>query len=48
MEQENLIDWFKAMPWKPGHSPVRWVPEKVEVTDASASVFGGRARFTMS
>ena len=27
MEQENLIDWFKAMPWKPGHSPVRWVPE---------------------
>jgi hypothetical protein len=27
MERENLIDWFKAMPWKPGHSPVRWVPE---------------------
>ena len=25
---------------------VRWVPEKVDVTDASASVFGGRARFT--
>jgi putative CocE/NonD family hydrolase len=27
LAQENLIDWFKAMPWKPGHSPVRWVPE---------------------
>ena len=22
MEQENLIDWFKAMPWKPGRT---WV-----------------------
>ncbi len=27
LEQENLVDWFKAMPWKRGHSPVRWVPE---------------------
>jgi putative CocE/NonD family hydrolase len=27
LDQENLIDWFKTMPWKPGHSPVRWVPE---------------------
>ena len=27
LEGENLIEWFKAMPWKPGHSPVRWVPE---------------------
>lgn len=27
LAQENLRDWFKAMPWKPGHSPVRWVPE---------------------
>ncbi len=27
MEQEDLREWFKAMPWKPGHSPVRWVPE---------------------
>ena len=27
LEQEDLIDWFKSMPWKPGHSPVRWVPE---------------------
>ena len=27
LDAENLLDWFKAMPWKPGHSPVRWVPE---------------------
>jgi hypothetical protein len=27
LEQENLLDWFKAMPWKPGHTPVRWVSE---------------------
>ena len=27
LEAENLIEWFKVMPWKPGHSPVRWVPE---------------------
>jgi len=27
LEKENLLDWFKSMPWKPGHSPVRWVPE---------------------
>jgi len=27
LEQENLRDWFTRMPWKPGHSPVRWVPE---------------------
>jgi len=27
LAQENLRDWFKAMPWKPGHSPVRHVPE---------------------
>ena len=24
---EDLIEWFKRMPWKPGHSPVRWAPE---------------------
>lgn len=24
---EDLHAWFRAMPWKPGHSPVRWVPE---------------------
>jgi len=27
LDQENLRDWFKSMPWKPGASPVRWVPE---------------------
>jgi len=27
LEQEDLRDWFKAMPWKPGQSPARWVPE---------------------
>jgi putative CocE/NonD family hydrolase len=27
LDAEDLIAWFKAMPWKPGHSPVRWVPE---------------------
>ncbi|RPI45617.1 MAG: CocE/NonD family hydrolase [Betaproteobacteria bacterium] len=27
LAQENLRDWFRAMPWKPGHSPVRYVPE---------------------
>ncbi len=24
---EDLITWFKHMPWKPGHSPVKWAPE---------------------
>jgi len=27
LDKEDLIEWFKVMPWKPGHSPVRWVPE---------------------
>ena len=27
LEQEDLLEWFKVMPWKPGFSPVRWVPE---------------------
>ena len=27
LDKEDLRDWFRAMPWKPGHSPVRWVPE---------------------
>lgn len=27
LDRENLLDWFTRMPWKPGHSPVRWVPE---------------------
>ena len=27
LAEENLCDWFRAMPWKPGHSPVHHVPE---------------------
>ena len=27
LDQEDLIEWFKVMPSKPGHSPVRWIPE---------------------
>jgi putative CocE/NonD family hydrolase len=27
LAQEDLRDWFKALPWRPGHSPVRHVPE---------------------
>jgi putative CocE/NonD family hydrolase len=27
LEREDLFEWFKAMPWKPGHSPLRRVPE---------------------
>ncbi len=27
LDAENLIEWFKVMPWKPGFSPVRWVPD---------------------
>jgi putative CocE/NonD family hydrolase len=27
LEREDLFEWFKMMPWKPGHSPLRRVPE---------------------
>lgn len=27
LEAENIKTWFAAMPWKRGHSPLRWVPE---------------------
>jgi putative CocE/NonD family hydrolase len=27
LEAEDIKDWFTAFPWKPGHSPVRHVPE---------------------
>ncbi|HUF82358.1 MAG TPA: CocE/NonD family hydrolase, partial [Burkholderiales bacterium] len=27
LEREDLFEWFKVMPWKPGHSPLRRVPE---------------------
>ena len=27
MKKEDIRAWFQAMPWKRGHSPLRWVPE---------------------
>ena len=27
LEAEDLRDWFHRMPWKRGHSPLRWAPE---------------------
>ena len=27
LEAENIRDWFQAMPWKRGHSPLKWNPE---------------------
>jgi putative CocE/NonD family hydrolase len=27
LEAEDLHAWFRRMPWRPGHSPVRWVPD---------------------
>jgi putative CocE/NonD family hydrolase len=27
LEAEDIRAWFAAMPWKPGHSPLRWAPE---------------------
>ena len=27
LEAEDIRAWFAAMPWKRGHSPLRWVPE---------------------
>lgn len=24
---EDIAAWFKDLPWKPGHSPLKWVPE---------------------
>jgi putative CocE/NonD family hydrolase len=27
LEAEDLMEWFKHMPWKRGHSPVKWAPE---------------------
>lgn len=26
LEAEDLDAWFHAMPWRPGHSPLRWAP----------------------
>ncbi len=30
MKKEDIRAWFQAMPWKRGHSPLRWVPEYEE------------------
>jgi len=27
LERENIRDWFRAMPWKRGHSPLKWLSE---------------------
>ncbi len=27
LEAEDLREWFKRMPWKKGHSPLRWAPD---------------------
>jgi len=27
LEAEDLKAWFARLPWKPGHSPLRWAPE---------------------
>jgi hypothetical protein len=27
LESVNVRDWFTRLPWKPGHSPLQWVPE---------------------
>ena len=30
LEAEDLRQWFKRMPWKVGHSPLRWAPDYEE------------------
>ena len=27
LKAENIADWFEAMPWKRGHSPLKWASE---------------------
>lgn len=27
LEAEDIKDWFQRLPWKQGHSPVKWIPE---------------------
>ncbi|MBI4082909.1 MAG: CocE/NonD family hydrolase [Candidatus Lambdaproteobacteria bacterium] len=27
LEAEDIGAWFERMPWRPGHSPLQWVPE---------------------
>jgi len=30
LDAEDIGAWFNALPWKPGHSPLKWVPEYEE------------------
>jgi hypothetical protein len=30
LDAEDIGAWFRALPWKPGQSPLRWVPEYEE------------------
>ena len=27
LESEDILEWFRRMPWLPGHSPLQWVRE---------------------
>ncbi len=27
LEREDIKAWFTAMPWRPGHSPLKWTPD---------------------
>jgi putative CocE/NonD family hydrolase len=27
IESQDIFDWFKRLPWKKGHSPLRWTPD---------------------
>ena len=27
IESQNIFDWFNRLPWKKGHSPLRWTPD---------------------
>ena len=27
LEAEDIAAWFQRLPWRPGHSPLRWAPE---------------------
>ena len=27
LEAQSIHDWFERLPWKPGHSPIRWTPD---------------------
>ncbi len=27
IENQNIHDWFRRLPWKKGHSPLRWTPD---------------------